>query len=185
MQPAVHATPIETIKPGDTEASYTLWQSLRPIWKRWAQRTHLPGLEREDLEQQSYLILLESLDKFDPEAGLGFHAYYKVRLHIWRGRVARRYTPLLPADTQMAELLEQWADPTDTAQIVAYHSLLADLVAYIQTLRPRDAQLLTALCFTDQNATQVAQQLGLTPANVRYRKKQLLAPFKALHEPPH
>lgn len=179
MQEAINETLMTAIKAGDTQASYTLWQSLSPIWKKWIKKTHLPGLEKDDLQQQSYLILLESLDKFEPTAGLTFHAYYKVRLHIWRGRVAKRYTPIVPADDELAELIENWADPTDTAQLVEHRYLLEHLGTYIQTLDPLDAQILSALCLTDQNATQVATHLGLTPTNVRYRKKKLLDTFKA------
>ena len=178
MQDPIFETLLESVRAGNLEESYALWQALRPVWTNWERKTHLPGLDRDDLRQQSYLILLESLDKYEPDTGLSFHAYYKVRLHIWRRRVAKRCTPINSSQPGIEELIESQVDDTDTYQTVEHRMLEESLGHFIQTLDPLDRQLMNALLVQEQNATQLSATLGLTPANIRYRKKKLLDEFK-------
>lgn len=74
---------VAEIQSGASEQVLVLWERFRPLWTKWSRRSGICGYEPEDLVQQSYMLLVEGLEKFRPERGVPFEGYYQYLLRGW------------------------------------------------------------------------------------------------------
>lgn len=77
---------------GDKKSCYELWQILEPLRNYWVSYTRIEYWNKEDLQQQSYLVLIDSLQRYDSTKGMTFEGYYKTRLKVWKGKQCKRKT---------------------------------------------------------------------------------------------
>jgi RNA polymerase sigma factor (sigma-70 family) len=62
-----------------------------PLVRSMARRYQGPGLEREDLEQEGWLALVEAAACYRPELNVPRPAYYRSRVRAALGSLLRRY----------------------------------------------------------------------------------------------
>lgn len=165
---------IRLAKAGDVEVSYSIWQYLTPIWRKWKSATRLPDMDAEDLTQQSYLILLNAIEKYEEDSPMSFLGYYKVRLHVWAGRRYRKYNPIQAMGEDMLDRLNQTAGTTDVSLEVEHRILTQPILSAIHELPDEDQLLLELSILQGLKAKEIAELMKITPAAVRKRKQRLL-----------
>lgn len=176
---------INLARQGDTKSLELLWQEVKYITKKWVNRTHIPSWDREDLEQEAYLILVESIHKWDQEAGMTFYGYYKIRLSVWRQLALKKKTehPALGEDISHTE------EKYDTAQVgleeaALIHLRYQEAIRLLDGLTPIDRQLILSHYFHGHSLEQSGAELGLKRTGASSRIQRALKKIQAHHQRP-
>lgn len=137
-----------------------------PLVRAMAKRYQGPGLQREDLEQEGWLALLEAAACYCPELGAR-PAYYKSRVRAALGNVLRCYRRdgLFGHRTLEAEKPDWDGDQGEVWQLVA-------------ALPPRQRQTIQGYYREDLSLREIAAQLGISISAVSAHKKRGLATLK-------
>ena len=70
----------ELVKRSLEDQSYTLylWEKMKPLCLKWAHKLgHIEG-DREDLYQESYILLIRALRCYEVCQNMSFEAYFKM-----------------------------------------------------------------------------------------------------------
>lgn len=171
---------IKQAKLNDQEALYQLWNIYKPLCESWASKTYLQGWDREDLIQQSYLVLLETVSKYRLEEGMPFGGYYKVRLVIWRSRQLRKKQDASSNVESIERAMNQAGSLKDDIENQIEDQLLATVIAnQLQYLTQGEAEVLQAYLIEGQELSRLCQRFGLTLEGLKTRRKRALKKLKA------
>lgn len=177
---------IETIitqaKSGDTNSLEYIWQDVRGITQKWLNKTHLIGWEREDLEQEAYLVLVESIHRWDPQAGMTFFGYYKVRLSVWRQLTNKKRTEHPAMAEDVALITDGYAHSQSSIEeqvliTLGYQNLLRQL----DTLSPLEKDLILAHYMHGKHLKDIATKHGLKRTTASSRIQRALRKLKITH----
>lgn len=176
MNPMV-AELVDRIQGGEKELITELWGKFRPLWTKWSKKTILCGYDSEDLQQQSYLILVEALKKFEKQQEIPFEGYYRMMLRSWRGNQLRKKTEQLLAEDENDTF--ECADETICVeQDVIINTLYQKAWAYIETL-PLDQQILMRKFYLeDRSLGEVAASVKMTYKSAEAKKGRILRALK-------
>lgn len=67
----------------DRHYTRLLWKRLEPLCLKWASKLQNVDYSFEDLYQESYLILVQTLESYNLEQTLKFESYFKLLLYRW------------------------------------------------------------------------------------------------------
>lgn len=170
---------LQQAKANDQEALYKLWDLYKPLCESWARKTYLQGWDREDLIQQSYLILLETVAKYELEGGMPFGGYYKVRLSIWRSRQLRKKQDASSNVESVERAMLQAGSLKDEVESQVEDQLIATMIAHqLQYLTQGEAEVLQACLIEGQELSRLCQHFGLTLEGLKSRRKRGLKKLK-------
>jgi RNA polymerase sigma factor (sigma-70 family) len=145
----------------------------RPLVDGLIRRMHVPAAMRDDARLEGAAALLRAFDQYDPTSPVHFSVF--ARLYV-RGAISRRvYTAAqiaeLPHDDPLAmkPLARELADAEDEM------ALIADVRRWVASLCDEDGWIIYRFYWTDADAAQVAEELGVTPRRVNQRRRALLS----------
>ncbi len=120
----------------ERELSYRWWQKLGPLQKKFVRETLLWGYEKEDLEQECYLLLVKCLTRFKEDLGVPFESYYKIQLYGWRANENRKKKEYVGLNEEVNKaILEK---PDEEVDIEGSVTTKLWIVALLQELEPLD-----------------------------------------------
>lgn len=191
-------------KQGDIQAAHKLWEQNKgitfllfrrlynnPISK---QRAAAAGVTLEDIDQQSFFVVLDAVKGYNPDSGLKFTAYLKYPImkyffELVGFRTAGQRKKLLnnaaslnePVNTDGEEdytLLDTIEDirATDEMQSAEHkvwiEQLHNDLERALNKLNEPQQQAIRARYYGDKTLQEIADSFGVTPELVRQRIKK-------------
>lgn len=168
---------------GDQETTYKLWEIFEPLRSNWARQTSLEVWSREDLQQQSYLILVDALQRYDASLGMGFAGYYKTRLSVWRSKQGKRKrcesSNVVGVELEMYEHSE---GSMRNLLAVEDRLFLQDVVGWMKTLGNAERAFFIDSILQQVETPVLMQKYGLKAGSVRSKKKRLRDQLKKVFE---
>lgn len=136
-------------------------------------RMHVPPALNEDARQEGAAALLQAFDRYDSTSPVHFSVF--ARLYV-QGAISRRlYTAAQIAELPHGEPLD--LEPLATGAVDAEDemALKVDLRRWMTSLNCEDGWIIYRFYWTDAEATEVADELGVTPRRINQRRQALLA----------
>lgn len=155
------------------------WDKLYPLRRKFVRETHLDGLDKEDLEQECFLLLLKALERFRPEMGVPFQSYYKVVLNGWRAnqnKVKARMELAFGAD----EMFFLTDDRINVEKDTETKLLLEEVIRKIEELDEKEKEIIKAYYLQNKKLAQIASMLQMPLKTIEYRKKKALGKLKEI-----
>jgi RNA polymerase sigma-70 factor (ECF subfamily) len=121
----------------------------------------------------TFLAVLTSAERFDPERGTAFAWLYSIARNEARGQsrsAGRREA--LRVRLQGSALLSQ-EDTDRIAELIDYERAAARLNVALSTAPANELELLDRVVANDENATEAARSLGISPSAGRKRLERL------------
>lgn len=134
-----------------------------PLVRAMARRYQGPGLEREDLEQEAWLALLEAKASYRPERNVPRPAYYRSRVRTALANVLRRY--------RRDGLF--WRRDSDT--VAVWQDRKGEMLELVSHLPARQAQVLKLYYWHQLKLREIAATLGTSISAASTHKKRGLA----------
>ena len=155
---------VEQARAGDRAARQRLYRQHVGRVFRTVRGMLRSDAEAEDVTQDAMLTALTSLDRYSPRSGIRFAAWLTtIAVNTTRRRFRRR-RPELTATGELPDV----ADPDgDLAGDIDVARQRAALLQALTELEPREREIVSLRYGSDLNATEIAAQLGMEPANVR------------------
>jgi RNA polymerase sigma-70 factor, ECF subfamily len=120
--------------------------------------------EAEDVTQDAMLTALTSLDRYSPRSGTRFAAWLTtIAVNTTRRRFRRR-RPELTATGELPDVADTEGDIAGALDLARQRAALLQALA---ELEPREREIVSLRYGSDLNATEIAAQLRMEPANVR------------------
>jgi RNA polymerase sigma-70 factor, ECF subfamily len=155
---------VEQARAGDRVARQRLYRQHVQRVFRTVRGMLRSDAEAEDVTQDAMLTALTSLDRYSPRSGTRFAAWLTtIALNTMRRRFRRR-RPELTATGELPEIADPDSDVSDHIDLARQRSALLQAFA---ELEPREREIVSLRYGADLNATEIATQLGMEPANVR------------------
>jgi RNA polymerase sigma-70 factor (ECF subfamily) len=155
---------VDRARAGDIAARQRLYrQHVNGVFRtvRGLLRSHA---EAEDVTQDAMLTVLTNLDRYSPRSGIRFAAWLTtVAVNTARRRFRRR-RPELTATGELPDLASDADDPGDDIDRARRRSALLRALA---ELEPREREIVSLRYGAELDASEIAAQLKLEPANVR------------------
>jgi RNA polymerase sigma-70 factor (ECF subfamily) len=120
--------------------------------------------DAEDVTQDAMLTVLTSLDRYSPRSGVRFAAWVSA---IAVNTARRRFRRRRPALTDTGELPEIPADAVDPEEDIDRARSRQMLLIALGELDERDRDVVSLRSGAELNAREIAELIGLDPANVR------------------
>jgi RNA polymerase sigma-70 factor (ECF subfamily) len=120
--------------------------------------------DAEDVTQDAMLTVLTSLDRYSPRSGVRFAAWVSA---IAVNTARRRFRRRRPALTDTGELPEIPADAVDPEEDIDRARSRQMLLIALGELDERDRDVVSLRYGAELNAREIAELIGLDPANVR------------------
>jgi RNA polymerase sigma-70 factor (ECF subfamily) len=173
------------LRDGSADAWRELVELYGPLVDAWCTQAGLPAASRADVGQEVFLSVHRGIGRFDPQ-----HARATFRGWLWtitRNAVLqwqwrRRREPVgrggSTAEAQLAQIPDQWEsasadEPPSTANETA--SLLRRALRQIRpTVETQTWAAFWNTAVLGRPASEVAEEMGLTPAAVRQAKSRML-----------
>lgn len=155
------------------------WEKLYPLSRKFVRETIISGMEKEDLEQECYIQLESALRRYNPELGVPFESYFKVRLYGWRAnqnRVKAR-TELAFGEESLFFLIDERVQIEEETIV---KDLMQEVYKILKQLDEKDQFIITAYYFQYKRIGDIAERLGMTVKGVESRKKKALGKIRAL-----
>ncbi|WP_069999260.1 sigma-70 family RNA polymerase sigma factor [Cellulosilyticum sp. I15G10I2] len=163
------------------KSSYEWWIKLTPLWKKFVRQTSLSGYEKEDLEQECYLLLVKCLDKFDKDLGVPFESYYKIQLYGWRANQNRKKREILSLDEEAYYQVTQKPDEQiDLAKQVEDKLLVEEILRALACMDAIDQLIVTRYYLHDVPLKQIAGEVALKYKSAEFRKGKALKVLRNL-----
>jgi RNA polymerase sigma-70 factor (ECF subfamily) len=155
---------VEQARAGDRTARQRLYRQHVQRVFRTVRGMLRSDAEAEDVTQDAMLTALTSLDRYSPRSGTRFAAWLTtIAVNTTRRRFRRR-RPELTATGELPDV----ADPGgDLAGDVDLARQRAALLQALTELDPREREIVSLRYGSEFNATEIAAQLAMEPANVR------------------
>ena len=155
---------VELARAGDRVARQRLYrQHVQRVFRT------VRGMLRSDAEaeyvtQDAMLTALTSLDRYSPRSGTRFVAWLTTIAVNTTHRRFRRRRPELTATGELPEVADPAGDPAADLDMASQRAALLQALA---ELEPREREIVSLRYGSDLNATEIAAQLRMEPANVR------------------
>ncbi|HEX7237606.1 MAG TPA: sigma-70 family RNA polymerase sigma factor [Gammaproteobacteria bacterium] len=155
---------VEQARAGDRAARQRLYrQHVRHVF-RTVRGMLRSDAEAEDVTQDAMLTALTSLDRYSPRSGTRFAAWITtIAINTTRRRFRRR-RPELTATGELPDVADPNSDVTGDLDLARQRAALLQALA---ELEPREREIVSLRYGSDLNATEIAAQLRMEPANVR------------------
>lgn len=164
---------VQEIQQGNEEKMIELWEKFRPLWTKWSRRYQICGYEIEDLQQQSYMLLLEGTRHYDATRGVPFEGYYQLILKRWALGELRKKKNQPMAD--LGELEECLADEgMNVEREVELQLQVEALQKALGNLAREEQMILVGFYMERRSLGELAQMLGMSYKAIEKRKATLL-----------
>jgi len=155
---------VELARAGDRVARQRLYRQHVGRVYRTIRGTLRSDAEAEDVTQDAMLTALTSLHRYSPRSGTRFVAWVTaIAVNTMRRRFRRR-RPELTATGELPEIPAADNDVGDDLDLAKQRTALLRALA---TLEPREREIVSLRYGAELNATEIAAQVGIAPANVR------------------
>jgi len=155
---------VERARAGDRAARQRLYRQHVQRVFRTVRGMLRSDAEAEDVTQDAMLTALTSLDRYSPRSGIRFAAWLTtIAVNTTRRRFRRR-RPELTATGELPEVADPSSDPAEDVDLARQRAALLQALA---ELEPREREIVSLRYGSDLNATEIAAQLRMEPANVR------------------
>jgi RNA polymerase sigma-70 factor (ECF subfamily) len=173
---------IDRVRDRDTESWRQFMSMYRPLVSYWCRRGGLQGYDAEDVCQDVFSSVAKSIVRFQKlNPGDSFRGWLRT---ITRARVAdfvRRTTntPRSPGGDEAHQFLSQLSEPvrneeTDPGEREAYRDVFRQALEMVRSgVENRTWQAFWRTTVDELNATEVADELGMTSAAVRKAKSRM------------
>jgi RNA polymerase sigma-70 factor (ECF subfamily) len=163
---------VERARGGDRAARQKLYrQHVNCVFRtvRGILRSHA---EAEDVTQDAMFTALTKLDRYSPRSGTRFAAWLTtIAINTARRRFRRR-RPELTATGELPDVADDADDPSGDLDRVRQRTALLRALA---ELEPREREIVSLRYGAELDASEIAAQLSLAPANVRKILERLRA----------
>ena len=155
---------VERARAGDRAARQRLYRQHVQRVFRTVRGMLRSDAEAEDVTQDAMLTALTSLDRYSPRSGTRFVAWLTtIAVNTTRRRFRRR-RPELTATGELPEIADPSNDPAEDIDLARQRAALLQALA---ELEPREREIVSLRYGSDLNATEIAAQVRMEPANVR------------------
>ena len=155
---------VERARAGDRAARQRLYRQHVQRVFRTVRGMLRSDAEAEDVTQDAMLTALTSLDRYSPRSGTRFAAWLTtIAINTTRRRFRRR-RPELTVTGDLPEVADPSSDPAEDIDLARQRAALLQALA---ELEPREREIVSLRYGSDLNATEIAAQLRMEPANVR------------------
>jgi RNA polymerase sigma-70 factor (ECF subfamily) len=155
---------VEQARAGDRAARQRLYRQHVGRVFRTVRGMLRSDAEAEDVTQDAMLTALTSLDRYSPRSGTRFAAWLTtIAVNTTRRRFRRRRPEL----TATGELPDVAGPDPDLGEDVDLERQRAALLRALGELDAREREIVSLRYGADLNATEIAAQVGMEPANVR------------------
>jgi len=155
---------VEQARAGDRAARQRLYRQHVGRVFRTVRGMLRSDAEAEDVTQDAMLTALTSLDRYSPRSGTRFAAWLTtIAVNTTRRRFRRR-RPELTATGELPDVADPHGDFAGDLDLARQR---AALLQALTELEPREREIVSLRYGSDLNATEIAAQLGMEPANVR------------------
>ena len=155
------------------------WDKLYPLRRKFVRQTHLDGLDKGDLEQECFMLLIKAVERYNPEMGVPFESYYKVILYGWRANQnrVRARTKLAFGEDEFASLQDE---RIDIEKDVERKMLYEEVCQKLYELDEGERRLIEAFYFKGKRMSEIAKALAVTERTAFNRKDRALNKLKRL-----
>lgn len=183
---------IHRVKAGDCEAWQRLARIYSPLVYRWARQSHLQDSDAADVLQNVFLAVLNGIGRFRYERPEdSFRGWLR---RITRNE-ARRFcgrrgqrpyaTGGSDAQRQLQQLPADLTEPSGSEQPDEESGVLHRALELVRAeFEQRTWQAFCRAVFTDQSATEIAHELGMSDGAVRQAKYRVLSRLRELLDEP-
>jgi RNA polymerase sigma-70 factor (ECF subfamily) len=155
---------VEQARAGDRAARQRLYRQHVGRVFRTVRGMLRSDAEAEDVTQDAMLTALTHLDRYRPRSGTGFAAWLTtIAINTTRRRF-RRQRPALTATGELPEVASADPELGDDVDLARQRAALLQALA---ELEPREREIVSLRYGSDLNATEIAAQVDMEPANVR------------------
>lgn len=159
----------------DERYRYELWERFRPLCITWARKFKQAEDEEQDLLQESYVLLVNTLKTYDREKAIAFEAYYKCILYRWGNNYRRKKRILCTYDGEAHDLIGELVDETiNVEEAVIRNERLTKLRQALKELKAKEYELIMALYTPHAKIAEIAQEKQMTYKALSHKKYKLL-----------
>ena len=173
---------LRSLSAKDPNAFRVLMDWLGPLVMTWIAASKLSGADREDVAQDVFATIFQKIDQYDQQKPGSFRGWVriiarnKVIDHIRRDKHISISPDMLEAMGGSALVGESEPPQTDTER----QSLLWVVCECIRNrFKPTVWAAFWETTIVARKATEVAEDLGVSPANVRQSKRRVLVVLRA------
>jgi RNA polymerase sigma factor (sigma-70 family) len=176
---------LESVKAGNNEARLILIQKYKPLLYTMGQKYNLSNLPPEELIAEGIVVLLMTINDYDPSLNVPYGAYLKKQLfYYWVEKAKKfRYTTSLDEMTSDSEGLSLIDRLCDTDVLIeadyTYMELLKVLRELLKGLRPRQLWLLNEHYAKGRSFKDLSQEAGCSANALSQMHRRLLGQLKA------
>jgi RNA polymerase sigma-70 factor (ECF subfamily) len=175
---------VEQARAGDRAARQRIYRQHVDRVFRTVRGMLRSDAEAEDVTQDAMLTALTSLDRYSPRSGTRFAAWLTtIAVNTARHRFRRR-RPELTATGELPDVASADTELGDDLDLARQRTALLQA---LRELDAREREIVSLRYGADLNATEIAAQLGMEPANVRKilerARARLAERIEALVEP--
>jgi RNA polymerase sigma-70 factor (ECF subfamily) len=175
---------VEQARAGDRAARQRIYRQHVDRVFRTVRGMLRSDAEAEDVTQDAMLTALTSLDRYSPRSGTRFAAWLTTIAVNTARRRFRRRRPELTATGELPDVASADSELGDDLDLARQR---AALLQALRELDAREREIVSLRYGADLNATEIAAQFGMEPANVRKilerARARLAERIEALVEP--
>lgn len=154
---------LETLKPMIFKNIYTYYSPMNPI--------------TEDLEQEGYIIILESLKNFDQKRNVHFLHYIKIKLFYFY----KNYYRKIKRDSTNISIVENMTfDQFDRIQSTIEKEIITELMNNIKKLSLKEQQILYLNFYMQMDMQEISNYLSIPYRTCIWRKYSAIKKLKKL-----
>ncbi|MFY9286624.1 MAG: sigma-70 family RNA polymerase sigma factor [Tissierellaceae bacterium] len=176
---------VNKAKGGDVASKEEILNRLKGLVIKSIQRYYNKREEYDDLIQEGYLVILESIDNYDEERGVYFLGYIKTMLkytylnkHQERQHLSLNVKVGDAEDNELVDLLE--ADDEDPMNLILRNEDVAQVRYALSMLTDRQREVVVAFYFEEIPIAQIAKRLGITYRTVVNTKTKALEKMRQI-----
>lgn len=146
--------------------SYEWWIKLQPLVNKFKRETKLRGLDRDDIEQECYILLQQAWEKYDARLGVPFESYYKIYIYGWRSNQNQKKRELLGKEEMFITIDER----INIEQEIEKKLLLEKALGELQKLTDTEKEIIISYYIHHQKLKDIAIRLGLNYKTAEFKK---------------
>ncbi|SFC71684.1 RNA polymerase sporulation-specific sigma factor [Alkalibacterium subtropicum] len=182
--PIVDSLIIE-IQSGDASLFPDLLERSEVLLRKATYRRFIKGYERDDLYQEACLILVEAVEKYEPDRGMSFNQYVCLCLDNHFNRLIRKSNAIkrksfkesLSLESILEENGYQLAGPAKTLQPEDKPIVNETMEEYIKYLSSFEKDV-CLYCFLGHSYEKIAEDLGCTREKVMNAKHRCTEKYR-------
>ena len=158
----------------ERELASIWWQKLRPLQKKFVRETLLWGYEKEDLEQECYLLLVKCLSRFNEDLGVPFESYYKIQLYGWRANENRKKKEYVSLNEEIEQaILEKQDEEVDVEGSVTTRLWIVSLLTELEPLDKLERAIIKGHYLEGKNLRELARVLKVSYSTIKNKKGKI------------